>query len=115
MCVVFCGVQERDQRRWDDSHFRCKEDKSPTAALQGHDGISGIGRTEINQSEERKAALMVCDDVAGADWPGSKQRRAAGGQGEQPAAGEMPRNLGQPFHSFYPLSATDFKAICFFG
>lgn len=39
--MTFVCVQERDQRRWNDSDFRCKEGKSSTAALQGHDGISG--------------------------------------------------------------------------
>lgn len=43
---------------------------------------------------------MACGDIAGADWPGSKQRRAAGGQGAQPEAGEMSGHLGQPCH-FY--------------
>lgn len=34
-------IQERSQRSWFDTNFRCKEDKSSTAALQGLDDISG--------------------------------------------------------------------------
>lgn len=54
-------------------------------------------------AEQRWVVFTLCETVAGADFPGHKQRRAAGGQGEQPAAREVSRHLGQPVHSFYPL------------
>lgn len=111
MCLTFFCIQERDQRRWNDSDFRCKEDKSSTAALQGHDGISGkiqirvpcVIFPSLEMAVWRWVVFTQCETVAGADFPGHKQRRATGGQGEQPAAREVSRHLGQPLHSFYPL------------
>lgn len=41
--------------------------------------------------------------VAGADSPGGKQFRAAGGQGEQPSAREVSRHPGQLFRHLQPL------------
>lgn len=49
MRIIFFCIQERDQRRWNDSDFRCKEGKSSTAALQGHDGISGKIQTRVHR------------------------------------------------------------------
>lgn len=60
LLVCLFAVQERDQRRWDDAHLRCEENKPSAAVLQGHDGISGIGCTEMNRHhacEERKLSL----------------------------------------------------------
>lgn len=42
---------------------------------------------------------MECKTVAGAESPGSKQFRAAGGQGVQPLARAVSRHPGQLFHS----------------